>query len=217
MSKNSGRLEKLEELRELTKKAVEIRKKIKEYSEKLNEVKQKFAERAKDKNFSFTIKVDEGSIRAIRNKRDKLFKIKTKDFDKLDRSVKNKLYKSGLLGIRVFLKTDKYEEALKQNSIPSTLGDLVFSNNVKPFRLSVFIDEEDKLEMSAIEEEIIYQDEDDDYDEEFFEDLSLNLYPPDYRNFTDNDPADLSELEKQELGIEEDKYPEDDEDEVVNK
>lgn len=211
MSKN------LEELRELTREAVEIRKKIKEYSEKLNEVKQKFAEKAKDKNYSFTIKVDEGSIRAIRNKRDKLFKIKTKDFDKLDRSVKNKLYKSGLLGIRVFLKTDKYEEALKQNNIPSTLGDLVFSNNVKPFRLSVFIDEEDKLEMSAIEEEIIYQEEDDDYDEEFFEDLSLNLYPPDYRNFTDNDPADLSELEKQELGIEEDKYPEDDEDEVEDK
>ena len=72
MSKNLERLEKLEELRELTRKAVEIRKKIKEYSEKLNEVKQKFAEKAKDKNFSFTIKVDEGSIRAIRNKRDKL-------------------------------------------------------------------------------------------------------------------------------------------------
>ena len=211
MSKN------LEELRDLTREAVEIRKKIKEYSEKLNEVKQKFAEKAKDKNYSFTIKVDKGSIRAIRNKRDKLFKIKIKDFDKLDRNVKNKLYKSGLLGIRVFLKTDKYEEALKQNNIPSNLGDLVFSNNVKPFRLSVFIDEEDKLEMSAIEEEIIYQEEDDDYDEEFFEDLSLNLYPPDYRNFTDNDPADLSELEKQELGIEEDKYPEDDEDEVEEK
>ena len=35
----------------------------------------------------------------------------------------------------------------------------------------------------------------------FFEDLSLNLYPPDYRYHTDNDPADLSDLEKQELGI----------------
>lgn len=217
MSKNLGRLEKLEELRELTRKAVEIRKKIKEYSEKLNEVKQKFAEKAKDKNFSFTIKVDEGSIRAIRNKRDKLFKIKTKDFDKLDRNVKNKLYKSGLLGIRVFLKTDKYEEALKQDNIPSTLGDLVFSNNVKPFRLSVFVDEEDKLEISAIEDEIIYQDEDDDYDEEFFEDLSLNLYPPDYRYFTDNDPADLSDLEKQELGVDEDEDQENDEGEEEEK
>ena len=195
MSKN------LEELREFTREAIEIRKKIKEYSEKLSEVKKKFIEKAKDKNFSFTIKIDEGSIRAIKNKRDKLFKIKTKDFDKLDTSVKNKLYKSGLLGIRVFLKTDKYEEALKENNIPSTLGDLVFSNVVKPFRLSVFVDQDDKLEMSAIEDEIFYQEEDDEYDEEFFEDLSLNLYPPDYRYHTDNDPADLSDLEKQELGI----------------
>ena len=99
------------------------------------------------------------------------------------------------------MKTDKYEEALKENNIPSTLGDLVFSNAVKPFRLSVFVDQDDKLEMSAIEDEIFYQEEDDEYDEEFFEDLSLNLYPPDYRNFTDDDPKDLSDLEKQELGI----------------
>ena len=122
-----------------------------------------------------------------------------------------------MLGIRVFLKTDKYEEALKQDNIPSTLGDLVFSNNVKPFRLSVFVDEEDKLEISAIEDEIIYQDEDDDYDEEFFEDLSLNLYPPDYRYFTDNDPADLSDLEKQELGVDEDEDQENGEGEEEEK
>ena len=39
--------------------------------------------------------------------------------------------------------------------------------------------------------------------------LMLNIYPPDYEHFTDNDPADLSEIEKQDLGYQDEEDEED--------
>jgi hypothetical protein len=57
--------------------------------------------------------------------------------------------------------------------------------------------------MIAIEHEA-YDDYDDELvDDEAWEDLLLNIYPEDYQHFTDNDPADLSEIEQDNLGIEE--------------
>ena len=38
----------------------------------------------------------------------------------------------------------------------------------------------------------------------------LNIYPTDYEHFTDNDPADLSEIEKQDLGLKNEEENEDD-------
>ena len=58
----------LESLRKLAKEEIEIRKRIKSDTKKLSEIKDKFIEKSKDKNFSFTIKVGDGSIRAIKNK-----------------------------------------------------------------------------------------------------------------------------------------------------
>ena len=65
--------------------------------------------------------------------------------------------------------------------------------------------------MIAIEEDI-YDDleEMEEFDDEEWDDL-IFIYPPDYEHFTDNDPADLSEIEKQDLGYQ------DEEDEEVNK
>ena len=45
----------LEGLRKLAKEAIEIRKRIKSDTKKLSEIKDKFIEKSKDKNFSFTI------------------------------------------------------------------------------------------------------------------------------------------------------------------
>ena len=41
-----------------------------------------------------------------------------------------------------------------------------------------------------------------DADDEALEDLYLNVFPPDLENFTDDDPVDLKEVEKDDLGIE---------------
>ena len=193
----------LEGLRKLAKEAIEIRKRIKSDTKKLSEIKDKFIEKSKDKNFSFTIKVGDGSIRAIKNKNLKLFKVKSREFDKLDTETKKSLYRSGLFGVKVFLKHNEYEEAFNKNKIPKTLADIVYEIHKKPFNLSVYIDKKDKTKMIAIEHEA-YDDYDDELvDDEAWEDLLLNIYPEDYQHFTDNDPADLSEIEQDNLGIEE--------------
>tara|TARA_B100001027_G_C16255997_1_gene326940 strand:- start:995 stop:1609 length:615 start_codon:yes stop_codon:yes gene_type:complete len=194
--------EDLDKLKELAKQAIEIRKKIRLETEKLSKIKEQFIEHSKNKIYPFTIKVEEGSIRAKENHRLKIFKVRKRDFDKLDNETKRKLYKGGLLGIKVFLKSNDYEEAFKKNMVPKTLSDLVYSIDRKPYSLSVYLDKEDKNKMIAIEDEI-YDDLDiEDYEDEYHQDLYLNISPPDYQNFTDNDPADLSEIEKQDLGVE---------------
>ena len=201
----------LDQLRELAKEAIDSRKKIKLETEKLKKIKDKFLEVSKNKNFSFTIKIDDGSIRAIKNKKNKVFKVKTRKFDKLDIEVKRSLYKSGLLGVKVFLKSNEYEEAFNKNKVPKTLSEIVYSIEKKPFTLSVYIDKEDKKKMIAIEEDL-YDDleEMEEFDDEFWDDAMLNIYPLDYEHFTDNDPADLSEIEKQDLGLKDEEENEDD-------
>ena len=201
----------LDQLRELAKEAIDSRKKIKLETEKLKKIKDKFLEVSKNKNFSFTIKIDDGSIRAIKNKKNKVFKVKTRKFDKLDIEAKRSLYKSGLLGIKVFLKSNEYEEAFNKNKVPKTLSEIVYSIEKKPFTLSVYVDSKDKKKMIALEEDL-YDDleEMEEFDDDDWDDVMLNIYPTDYEHFTDNDPADLSEIEKQDLGIEDEEEDEDD-------
>ena len=188
----------VDQLRKLAKEAIELRKKIKEYTEELSHIKNQFIEKSKNIDFSFKIKIDEGSVKAIKNKKENIFKVKAKDFDKLNREAKKSLYKSGLIGVKVFLKSDEYEKALKNNTVPKTLADLVHTSNKKPFTLYVYIDESEHSKMAAI----IDDDEESLLDDEVWEDIYLNVYPPDYEHFTDDDPIDLTEVEKDNLGIE---------------
>ena len=198
---------KVDELKKLAKEAIELRKKIKEYTQELSYIKDQFIEKSKNIDFSFKIKIDEGSVKAIKNKKENIFKVKAKDFDKLDREAKKSLYKSGLVGVRVYLKSEEYEKALKNNTVPKTLADLVHTTNKKPFTLYVYIDEKEHSKMAAIldDDEINLDDHNEDLlDDESWEDIYLNVYPPDYEHFTDDDPEDLSEVEKDDLGIERD-------------
>ena len=56
--------------------------------------------------------------------------------------------------------------------------------------------------MIAIEEDFYHDlEETEEFDDEFWDDAMLNIYPLNPEHFTDNDPADLSEIEKQDLGI----------------
>ena len=64
--------------------------------------------------------------------------------------------------------------------------------------------EEDSL--NKIEKSII-PDKDMDADDEALEDLYLNVFPQDIEVFTDDDTADLTDIQKQELGAtDEDRY-----------
>ena len=191
----------LEQLRKLAREAIEIRKRIKADTDKLQEIKNQVVEKSKSRNSSYTIKVDDGSIRIIKYKRTIYYQLNQKGFDKLDNQTKNNLLKDKLVKIKFSVNTDKYKEALNINSVPNNLKELVENKERKPFSVSVLLNKEEEKSHKKIEESIVI-DEDSDADDEALEDLYLNVFPPDLENFTDDDPVDLKEVEKDDLGIE---------------
>lgn len=193
----------LDQLRKLAKEAIEIKKRIKADTDKLQDIKNQVIEKSKNRNSSYTIAVDDGSIRIIKYKRTIYYKLNHKGFDKLDNQTKNNLLKNGFVKIKFSVNTDNYKDALNKNEVPNNLKELVENKERKPFSISVLLNKEEEEANKRIEEKIVI-DEDSEADDEALEDLYLNVFPPDLENFTDDDPEDLTEVEKDDLGIERD-------------
>ena len=189
----------LEDLKKLALEAIRIKRRIKADTEKLQEIKNQVVEKSKDRNSSYTIKVDDGSIRIIKYKRLIYFKLNQRGFDKLDNETKNNLLKNKLVKIKFSVNYDGYEEASNKNSVPNNLKELVDKKERKPFSVSVLLSKKEEDSLNKIEENII-PDEDMDADDEALEDLYLNVFPQDIEAFTDDDTADLTDTQKQELG-----------------
>jgi len=190
----------LDQLRKLAKEAIEIKKRIKVYTDKLQTVKNEIIEKSKNRNSSYTIAVDDGSIRIIKYKRTIYYNLNQKGFDKLDNQTKNNLLKKKFVKIKFSVDTDNYKDALENNTLPNNLKDLVENKERKPFSISVLLNKEDEEANKKIEQRLV-TDEDSEADDEALEDLYLNVFPPDLVNFTDDDPEDLTDVEKQDLGV----------------
>jgi hypothetical protein len=190
----------LDQLRKLAKEAIEIKKRIKVDTDKLQTVKNEFIERSKNRNSSYTIAVDDGSIRIIKYKRTIYYNLNQKGFDKLDNQTKNNLLKKKFVKIKFSVDTDNYKDALDNNTLPNNLKDLVENKERKPFSISVLLNREEEEANKKIEQRLV-TDENSEADDEALEDLYLNVFPPDLVNFTDDDPEDLTDVEKQDLGV----------------
>ncbi len=190
----------LDQLRRLAKEAIEIKKRINVDTDKLQVIKNQLVQKSKNRNSSYTIKVDDGSIRIIKYKRTIYYTLNQKGFNKLDNETKNNLLKNKFVKIKFSVDTDSYKEALNKNSIPNNLKELVENKERKPFSISVLLNKVEEEANKKIEESIVI-DEDSDADDEALEDLYLNVFPPDLENFTDDDPEDLTEIQEEELGL----------------
>jgi len=199
----------LDQLRKLAKEAIEIKKRIKVYTDKLQTVKNEIIEKSKNRNSSYTIAVDDGSIRIIKYKRTIYYNLNQKGFDKLDNQTKNNLLKKKFVKIKFSVDTDNYKDALDNNTLPNNLKDLVENKERKPFSISVLLNKEDEEANKKIEQRLV-TDEDSEADDEALEDLYLNVFPPDLVNFTDDDPEDLTDVEKQDLGVDSESIKDDD-------
>jgi len=199
----------LDQLRKLAKEAIEIKKRIKVDTDKLQTVKNEIIEKSKNRNSSYTIAVDDGSIRIIKYKRTIYYNLNQKGFDKLDNQTKNNLLKKKFVKIKFSVDTDNYKDALDNNTLPNNLKDLVENKERKPFSISVLLNKEDEEANKKIEQRLV-TDEDSEADDEALEDLYLNVFPPDLVNFTDDDPEDLTDVEKQELGVDSESIKDDD-------
>lgn len=191
----------LEELRKLAKEAIKIKKRIQADTEKLQEIKNKVVEKSKDKNSSYTIAVDDGSIRIIKYKRLIYYKLNQRGFDKLDNDTKNNLLKNKLVKIKFSVNYDGYGEASNKNSVPNNLKELVEKKERKPFSVTVLLSKKEEKFLNKIEDSDNLEEVDDEH-EEVIEDILLNVFPADSEHFTDDDPKDLKETEKQEKGLE---------------
>jgi len=190
----------LDQLRKLAKEAIEIKKRIKVDTDKLQTVKNEIIEKSKNRNSSYTIAVDDGSIRIIKYKRTIYYNLNQKGFDKLDNQTKNNLLKKKFVKIKFSVDTDNYKDALENNTLPNNLKDLVENKERKPFSISVLLNREEEEANKKIEQRLV-TDEDSEADDEALEDLYLNVFPPELVNFTDDDPEDLTDVEKQDLGV----------------
>jgi hypothetical protein len=190
----------LDQLRKLAKEAIEIKKRIKVDTDKLQTVKNEFIERSKNRNSSYTIAVDDGSIRIIKYKRTVYYNLNQKGFDKLDNQTKNNLLKKKFVKIKFSVDTDNYKDALDNNTLPNNLKDLVENKERKPFSISVLLNREEEEANKKIEQRLV-TDENSEADDEALEDLYLNVFPPELVNFTDDDPEDLTDVQKQDLGV----------------
>tara|TARA_B100000795_G_scaffold117058_1_gene87020 strand:+ start:221 stop:835 length:615 start_codon:yes stop_codon:yes gene_type:complete len=199
----------LDQLRKLAKEAIEIKKRIKVDTDKLQTVKNEFIERSKNRNSSYTIAVDDGSIRIIKYKRTIYYNLNQKGFDKLDNQTKNNLLKNKFVKIKFSVDTDNYKDALDNNTLPNNLKDLVENKERKPFSISVLLNREEEEANKKIEQRLV-TDEDSEADDEALEDLYLNVFPPELVNFTDDDPEDLTDVQKQDLGVDSESVKDDD-------
>ena len=190
----------LDQLRKLAKEAIEIKKRIKVDTDKLQTVKNEIIEKSKNRNSSYTIAVDDGSIRIIKYKRTIYYNLNQKGFDKLDNQTKNNLLKKKFVKIKFSVDTDNYKDALENNTLPNNLKDLVENKERKPFSISVLLNKEDEEANKKIEQRLV-TDEDSEADDEALEDLYLNVFPPDLVNFTDDDPEELTDVENQDHGV----------------
>ena len=196
----------LEDLKKLALEAIRIKKRIIADTEKLQEIKNQVVEKSKNRNSSYTIPTEDGSIRVIKYKRLIYYKLNQRGFDKLDNQTKNDLLKNRLVKIKFSVNYDGYGEASNKNSVPNNLKELVEKKERKPFSVSVLLSKKEEESLNKIEQNII-SDEDKDADDEILEDLYLSVFPQvrqDLQSFTDDDPADLTDFQKQELGVEED-------------
>jgi len=109
----------LDQLRKLAKEAIEIKKRIKVDTDKLQTVKNEIIEKSKNRNSSYTIAVDDGSIRIIKYKRTIYYNLNQKGFDKLDNQTKNNLLKKKFVKIKFSVDTDNYKDALDNNTLPN--------------------------------------------------------------------------------------------------
>ena len=165
-------------------------------------------------------KLQEGEV-LLKKYVSKYSSILKKDFNKLSNKEKRELYKTGLLDVRFRLNYKKYQKLKDENKLTS-LDKYVFKRDDNfPYYLNVKFNDEIKDDIRKFRKELEFLTAEDKLELEELRgdpDETPDIYDNIVSDLVDDDVDDLSEVEKQELGISdndrrEDYYPIDDEDE----
>ena len=163
-------------------------------------------------------KLQEGEV-LLKKYVSKYSSILKKDFNKLSNTEKRELYKTGLLDVRFRLNYKKYQKLKDENKLTS-LDKYVFKRDDNfPYYLNVKFNDEIKDDIRKFRKELEFLTAEDKLELEELRgdpDETADIYDTIVSDLVDDDVDDLSEVEKQDLGISdndrrEDYYPTDDE------
>ena len=173
-----------------------------------------------DREENQEFKLQEGEV-LLKRYISKYSSILKKDFNKLSNSEKRELYKTGLLNVRFRLNYKKYQKLKDENKL-TPIDKYVFKRDDNfPYYLNVKFNDEIKDDIRKFRKELEFLTAEDKLELEELRgdpDETPDIYDNIVSDLVDDDVDDLSEVEKQELGIsdndrKEDYYPIDDEDE----
>ena len=163
-------------------------------------------------------KLQEGEV-LLKRYISKYSSILKKDLNKLSNSEKRELYKTGLLNVRFRLNYKKYQKLKDENKL-TPIDKYVFKRDDNfPYYLNVKFNDEIKDNIKKLRKELEFLTAEDKLELEELRgdpDETADIYDTIVGDLVDDDVDDLSEVEKQDLGISdndrrEDYYPIDDE------
>ena len=171
-----------------------------------------------DREENQEFKLQEGEV-LLKRYISKYSSILKKDFNKLSNSEKRELYKTGLLNVRFRLNYKKYQKLKDENKL-TPIDKYVFKRDDNfPYYLNIKFNDEIKDDIKKLRKELEFLTAEDKLELEELRgdpDETADIYDTIVGDLVDDDVDDLSEVEKQDLGISdndrrEDYYPTDDE------
>ena len=192
-----------EEVKKLANEAIGLQSKIKSDTLKLQEIKKQLIELSKNRNNSYAINLPFGKIKIIKSKKLRTHLLDKKKFSDLDLQLKKKLVRNKVVKISYLINNVVYEKLLNEGLIDNEVKSLVTEKNRQPFYVYIYLNKKEVTEIKKEEEfqDIIEASEEgtefDDEIEDILKDQELTQ-----SIFSDDDPADMSDLEKQEKGFE---------------
>ena len=152
-----------------------------------------------------------------------------KEFHKLDDKKKEELLNKGLLKIQYRLNTKNFEE-LKNKQEKTELDEYIIDKKNQIFLRITLNENSKKILVNEIEAKDDNYDERIDLEESFLEEIEsfadeqdyidielMEEAKPDPQYFSDDDPVDMSDVDKMEKGFEEEEYSEEDDEEDYKK
>ena len=201
-----------EELKKLANQAVNLQQKIKSEILILQEIKETIIHLSSKKKNSFIVNLPSGKVRVVKSRKLKSLILDQNKFSSLDIQLKKKIVKNKIVKISYKINSKVYEKLLNDGLIDDNLKRLVAEKKRKPFYVYVYLNREEESSTNK-KTEIIELDNS--LREDNFEDSKLNY---DELNeeiddvlkdqellqsiLSDDDPADMSDIEKQESGYE---------------
>ena len=195
-----------DELKKLANQAIDLQKKIKSDTLKLQEIKKNIVKLSSSRNNSFVVNMPNGKVRVIKSKKLKSILLDKKKFADLDLQTKKKLVRSKVIKLSYLINSKVYEKLLNEGLVDEQLKNIIFEKNRQPFYIYIYLNKKEALEIEedkaitdiidASEEEELDENELDGEIDDILKDQDLAQ-----SIFSDEDPADMDELEKQEKGF----------------